>query len=115
MALEKGKSGNYKGRPKGSPNKVTKDLRAMLHQFAVRNWPQVQRDFKKLTAVQRVALYEKLLKYVIPTLQETEQHFDIEGLSDEQITEMIQKIFDAYHAQLNSQTQTQTPQTPQTS
>lgn len=69
MAQIKGKTGNPYGRPKGSPNKVTSDLREWINDILQKNRRQVQQDLKKADSKTRLNFYEKLLQYVLPKQQ----------------------------------------------
>lgn len=69
MAQIKGKTGNPYGRPKGSPNKVTSDLREWINDILQKNRKQVQQDLKKADSKTRLYFYEKLLQYVLPKQQ----------------------------------------------
>lgn len=59
------------GRPKGKANKVTGDLRSWINNFIDSNRDQIQKDWKKLDPKNRIIMFEKLLKYTLPTLQAT--------------------------------------------
>jgi hypothetical protein len=64
------------GRPKGKRNKVTTDLRQWITHFIDQNKEQIQQDWQALDPKDRIVMFEKLLKYVVPTLQsiENENH-----------------------------------------
>ena len=66
MGLQKGKTNNPNGRPAGSPNKVTKELRTIINDFLNDNIEKVQKDFSKLQPRDRVRLFIDLLQYAIP-------------------------------------------------
>lgn len=87
----KGKTNNPFGRPKGSKNKNTKDLREFL-QDVVNDRTQIQKDLKALEPLERLQIIEKLMGYVLPKLRSVENKIDFAQLSDEQIDEIIQKI-----------------------
>lgn len=70
--LKKGQTNNPDGRPKGSPNKVTKKLRERISDFLEENWEKIEKDFDQLEPKERVSLFEKLLQYTVPKLQSTE-------------------------------------------
>lgn len=72
MAQKKGQTGNKNGRPKGSPNKSTAEIKEAVKQLVSKNIDQLDEDLKKLPAKDRLAMIEKLLKYVIPQQQKME-------------------------------------------
>jgi hypothetical protein len=57
------------GRQKGTPNKVTTNLREKISAFLDRKWDVIESDFETLAPKDRIALFEKLLQYSIPKLQ----------------------------------------------
>ena len=77
MGFEKGKSGNPSGKPKGAVNKATVSLRQWVNTFIDDNREQIQEDWKGLDPKDRIILFEKLLKYSLPTLQATTLQADI--------------------------------------
>ena len=88
----KGQTNNPNGRPKGIPNKVTTDLREWITNFLEDNREQIQQDWKGLEAKDRIVLFEKLLKYALPTLQATSLTTDFERLTDEQLDMIIEQL-----------------------
>lgn len=62
----KGKTNNPNGRPKGSPNKTTKELRELITRFVTEKWELVNNDFENLKPKERIMFFEKLLQYVLP-------------------------------------------------
>jgi hypothetical protein len=58
---------NRKGRPKGSANKTTEDLRAIVYEFLQDNLETLQEDFDKLEPKDRLNLLDRLLKHILPT------------------------------------------------
>lgn len=92
MAQKKGQTGNPNGRPKGSPNKATKDLRQWINGFIESQTDQIQRDWQQLEPKDRIVLFEKLLKYSLPTLQATSLTTDLEKLSDEDLDRIVNEI-----------------------
>ena len=71
MGLKKGMTNNVNGRPPGTPNKVSADLRKWIMDFLDDNREQVLKDWKSLESKDRLILFERLLKYSLPTLQAT--------------------------------------------
>ena len=88
----KGQTNNPNGRPKGIPNKVTTDLRQWITNFLEENREQIQEDWKALEPKDRIVLFEKLLKYALPTLQATSLTTDFERLTDEQLDTIIENL-----------------------
>lgn len=80
------------GRKPGTPNKVTTDLRQWISNFIDNNREQIQRDWQELEPKDRIVLFERLLKYALPTLQATSLDIDIENLTDEQLDYIIDKL-----------------------
>lgn len=86
----KGKTNNPNGRPKGTPNKITKSVRAFIVEVVNKNRRQVIKDLKALAPKDRLIMIEKLLQYIVPKQQA--QTIDITSLTDEQITSVIDEI-----------------------
>ena len=92
MGLQKGQTNNPNGRPVGTQNKVTTDLRQSINDFLNDNWEQVKKDFEQLTPKDRLLFIEKLFKYSIPTLQATSLNTSFDRLTDEQLNEIINRL-----------------------
>lgn len=92
MGLRKGMTNNPNGRKKGVPNKTTKDLREWVNTFLDRNTKQIEADWKALDPKERVLLFEKLLKYSLPTLQATKIETEFDKLSEEELDDLINEL-----------------------
>lgn len=68
MPFKKGIATNPNGRPKGSKNRATENLRDKVSIFLNDNWETVQRSFDKLEAKERLSFIIQLMKYSIPPL-----------------------------------------------
>lgn len=72
----KGNAGG--GRPKGSKNRSTTELRSFINNFINNNLDLIQEDFENLDPKERVNAFIKLLEYSIPKLNRTELMTEIE-------------------------------------
>jgi hypothetical protein len=73
MAQRKGQTGNPNGRPKGTPNKVSAEMKEKIQLFIANNFDTIQEDFNNVDPKDRLIIFERLLKYVIPAKVEQEQ------------------------------------------
>ena len=99
MAPPKGHTNNPNGRPVGSVNKVTANLRNRINDFLNDNWEQMQVDFDKMDPKERLMFYEKLLQYGLPRLQATQLTSDIEKITDEQLEYIIHDLKESINDQ----------------
>lgn len=90
--MEKGKTNNPNGRPKGTPNKITTDMRGWLSAIIDKNRKQMERDLKKLDPKDRLQILEKMMQYVIPKQQAVSADIDFARLNDEQLDAFIDKL-----------------------
>ena len=72
MGQKKGQTGNPNGRPVGTPNKVTMDLRTWIKNIVENNMQQLENDLQTLDAKERWNVIEKLLNYAVPKMQSME-------------------------------------------
>jgi len=69
MPLQKGKTNNPNGRPKGIPNKLTKELRASLKNAIAGHVEQIGKDLDELPAKDRLELMVKILAFILPKVE----------------------------------------------
>ena len=98
MAFEKGQSGNPDGRPKGSANKNSAELRETIQNFLTANFSIVMDDFMTLKPKDRVKLYCDLLQYGLPKLQASSIDLGFEKLPDDQLDAIIHRLFNPNEA-----------------
>ena len=63
---------NPNGRPKGTPNKITADLRVNIQVFLDANFEDMIRAFETLDARDKLNYFVKLLEYAIPKQRQIE-------------------------------------------
>lgn len=88
MAQKKGQTGNVNGRPKGSSNKVSTELKQWVSNFIDNNRDQIERDFMSVDPDKRLAMFEKMLQYVLPKQQQQQ-------IVDDKLNEDKKKLYQA--------------------
>lgn len=76
MGFETGNT-HGKGRPKGSPDKKTKELRGWINDFIHENKDKIQSNFDLLEPSEKINAMIKLLEFTTPKLQRTQLSGDI--------------------------------------
>lgn len=91
--------GRLGGRKKGTPNKVTNDIREWVEAILSKNKRQIERDFSLVDPDSRLRFVEKLIAYVVPkkmavTIEEqmAEEYKQLEALLDKCPKEAIDAI-----------------------
>ena len=59
----------YGGRKKGTPNRLTKEVRTVLKELVFNEISQVHSHFEKLDPKERIELLIKLMPYVCPKIE----------------------------------------------
>lgn len=89
-----GTSGNAKGRPQGAKGKTSTELRERIKIFLDGSFDDMQEDFKKLDPVQKLAFYERLLKFAIPVMSTQDMQINFEDLTEAQLDSIITRLID---------------------
>jgi len=87
------------GRPKGKANKTTTDLRQFISSLLNKNRLQIEQDFLVLEPKERVQAYERLLRYVLPTLAAVQIETEFDKMSDEDLDKIIDNLKATPHEQ----------------
>jgi hypothetical protein len=75
----KGTTNNPNGRPKGVPNKLTKELRQSLKDVVSGHIEQIGQDLDKLEPRERLELLIKILQYILPKVEPLRSDYDDEN------------------------------------
>ena len=92
MGLQKGMTNNKKGRPAGTANKVTADLRSKINAIVENQIDTIEKDLLTLKPLERLQIVDKLLSYCVPKLAAQTIEVDLQNLSDAQLEQIINSI-----------------------
>lgn len=84
--------GRMGGRQKGTPNKVTANVRDWLSELINKNRNQIESDLKRLDPKDRLQVLEKLLQYVLPKQQSVSEIVEFDKLTDGQLDALVNEI-----------------------
>ncbi|MBZ4676375.1 MAG: hypothetical protein JG782_994 [Anaerophaga sp.] len=92
MGLPKGKTNNPRGRPKGTKNKSTNEIKGLIQDFISRNLDDLQTQYSQLEPKDKLIFFERILKYVLPQQRDVNQTINFKELSDEEMDMLINKL-----------------------
>ena len=69
MAQKKGQTGNPNGRPKGSKNRSTSEIKTAIQKLLDTNVSQMEADLQELSPQQRISVLLKMAEFVLPKVQ----------------------------------------------
>lgn len=92
MGQKKGHSGNLKGRPRGTANKITIELKSWVTNLINQNRQTLELDLSLMEPRERWQIIERLMQFVIPKMASVEAKLELDKLSDEQLDEIINSI-----------------------
>lgn len=78
------------GRVKGVPNKVSAQIKEMITEFIACNITDLQATYNQLEPKEKLAFFEKVLKFTIPTQSQNE--INVNSLSEEEMDLLIERI-----------------------
>lgn len=87
MGLNKGQTNNPNGRPKGSRNRTTEELRKIFISFLEHNIDEIQSSFDELDAKNKLMFIEKVARLVIPAPLP-----EIERMPEDQFNLLIRRL-----------------------
>jgi len=93
--MPKGTTNNPKGRPKGTPNKVTGQLRESIADFIEGNFAEVVKTWQQMEPRDKLTFYRDLIQFVIPKMQSADITSHNE-MTAEEATDLMNK----YHNQI---------------
>jgi len=80
------------GRRKGSVNKATAALKDWVSELIDGNRSRLEKDLQALEPKDRWQVVEKLMQYTLPKMASVDANVALDGLSDEQITIVVNNI-----------------------
>jgi hypothetical protein len=92
MGLKKGQTNNLNGRPKGAKGRVSRDLKQWISDFLTNQVDKIEKDWETLEPKDRIAAFQQLLKYTIPTLQAVNNRINWQALSENDIDTILNKL-----------------------
>tara|TARA_B110000046_G_scaffold73984_1_gene81868 strand:+ start:2199 stop:2495 length:297 start_codon:yes stop_codon:yes gene_type:complete len=92
MGLPIGRTNNPNGRPKGSQNRNTEEIRSMIFDLLNTNLVTIQSDLDSLNPKDRLKFISSILPYAVPRLQFQPPSNDNE-VKREDLEEMFDKLF----------------------
>jgi len=90
--FKQGESGNPGGRPKGSKNLTSREVKELVLGVLEKNFSgrKIASDLRELSGKQRIDVFLRLAQLVLP--HETDFKIDYSQLTDKQMDEMLDKI-----------------------
>jgi hypothetical protein len=95
-----GISGNPAGRPKGSSNAVSLELKSLIDEFLKGNFKEAVKTWKSLKGKDKLKFYTDLLSFRLARPQQAEISI-LENLSEMKLDELIYQLKNEIHEQAN--------------
>ena len=74
-----GESGNPNGRPKGTKNRTTTEIRNHIQTVLDGQYEKLESDLNGMNPFQRVMMVEKLTKFFLPALAKNDNDTNVSG------------------------------------
>lgn len=94
--VKKGQVLNPNGRPKGSKNKATTEIRERFKNFVENHIEDLDKHFNDLEPKDKFKFIIDISKFVLPTLKSIEQGDILENLSNEDFEKLVERIKQEY-------------------
>ena len=89
MGLQKGRTNNPLGKPKGTKNKTTVKMNEIISSFMENKVEDVKTAFDKLEPKDKVSSFISLLKYVIPPARDPGDDEQVDAVSS-----LVKRLFE---------------------
>ena len=99
MGLRPGMTNNRKGKPKGTKNKVGKELRQMIVDFVTGEVANIRKNYSKLSPKDKLTFLKDVMPYGISKLSQIDLDLGFEKLTDEQLDYMLDQLKKTIHEQ----------------
>ena len=80
------------GRPPGSPNKITAEVRSMLADWAMHELRNISDLYAKLSHKEKAKFITNILPYIVPRMKEVD--LSLRDIPEKSIEEMIKRLMD---------------------
>ncbi|MDC1105119.1 hypothetical protein OAT16_00340 [Prolixibacteraceae bacterium] len=84
------------GRKKGTPNKITQDIKVKIQKIVKKEFVNIENLLSQLESKERTNFLIRLLPYVVPKQEqisvELEFNDDLENLTDEELEEQLRLL-----------------------
>ena len=98
------------GRQKGTPNKVSKEIRELLSNLVYDNFELIVQDFRQMSTEQRMVLLPKILPYITPKMKQVSEEEQQERIA-QQLNDYRILADRIYHWEQQCQNKNQPPAT----
>lgn len=96
MGWTKGQSGNTAGRPKGTKNKASKQIKGFIEKILTDKQilREVRAEFRDMEGKDKLTAFVNLCRYVIPTQSAASMDMELNNLSDQQVEDLYGRLLE---------------------